>query len=88
MVGSPVLERESEAVDGVAAHQMGQLDHVAQGVTAGVPRVRDARGHVGRVDLGSVNSIRQPDPPAPWLDVDFSQVALLASHHLEHPAVR
>lgn len=82
------MEREPQAIDRLEPHQMSQLDHVAQGVTAGVPGFRDALWHVRIVDLGTIDPVGQAYAPAPLLDRDFSQVTLTAPYHPENPAVR
>ena len=67
---------------------MGQLDHVAQGVAAGVPGLRELLGHVGGVDLGAEDSVGQAHATASLLDPDLRQLPVTLAHHSEQPAVR
>jgi hypothetical protein len=87
VIPEPALEREAQQIDGVEAHQMRELDLVAHRVSARMPGIRELRRHVGRVHLGPVDPVLEPDPPPAGLDRDLRELALSLPDHLEELVV-
>jgi hypothetical protein len=81
------LQRKREQENRVEAHQVGELDLVADRVSAWVPWVRDLRWEVRLVHLGPVDAIRKPDPPATSLDRDLGELAFAGADHLQELVV-
>lgn len=76
MVGGAALEGEPKAKNGVKPHQMGQLDHVAQGIPPRMPGICDLGGHVGGMNFRPVHATGKPHPTPPALDGHLGKLAL------------
>lgn len=52
-----------------------------------MPGIRDLLGHVGGVDFGPVDPIREPHTPPTALDLDLSHLTPPVPNHLQEAIV-